>query len=413
MAIDYDPYSDAAMADPFALYKEMRAEGCPHRIENRNAWALTRFSDVWKTSLNESLLDFTVGQTPGQLLLGEPCPKTFMTMNAPAHGRWRGVVAPFYSAEATEADEPRMRMLVREILVPLAAAGTFDVYRDFANRVMCRNAGHALGMAAAQSEAFRALIDEMMHREPGQVGASSTRNQVGAGQLFGHLSDFVSDLRRNPGKAVRQTKALMEASIDGQSLSDQEIVFYLFSILVTGSETTPLAVASTIYLLARHPDQKAAVIADPTLIPAAFRETLRLFQPTNMLARRARADFELGGRTIRAGDNLLLIYASANRDETRFADPDRFNIFRDGPRDLSFGIGAHVCLGASLAPVAAKIMIEELLAMTGDYELNEDGCARSYGEFLLGFTRVPIHFRPRPTGPIATFGETGTCTSLD
>ena len=407
MAIDYDPYSDTAMVDPFAQYKAMRAEGCPHRIENRRAWALTRFADVWKASLTESVLDFTIGQTPGQLLLGEPCPTTFMTMNSPGHGRWRGVVAPFYTAEAAKADETRIRNLVRQILEPLVEAGTFDVYRDFANPVMCRNAGYGLGLDAAESEALRALIDEMMHREPGQVGGSSSRNQIAAGQLFGRLSEFVGGLRRNPGKAVRQTKALMEACIDGQRLSDHEIVFYLFSILVTGSETTPLAVASTIYLLGRHPDQKAAVISDPSLIPAAFREALRLYQPTNMLARRARADFDLGGQTIKAGDNLLMIYASANRDETRFTNPDQFDIYRDGPRDLSFGVGAHVCLGANLAPAAAKVMIEELLAVTGGYELIEDRCERSYGEFLLGFTRVPIQFRSRASGSAGKLEEAG------
>lgn len=405
MAVDYDPYSDAAMADPFALYQAMRAEGCPHLIENRRAWALTRFSDIWKTSLNESLLDFTVGQTPGQLLLGEPCPTTFMTMNSPAHGRWRSVVAPFFTAAAAEADEPRIRQLVREILEPLASSGTFDVYHDFANRIMCRNAGHGLGFTGEEAESFRALIDEMMHREPGQIGASSNRNQIAAGRLFGLLADFVSKLRREPDRMVRQTKALLEACVDGHRLSDQEIVFYLFSILVTGSETTPLAVASTIYLLARHPEQKAAVLADPSLIPAAFRETLRLYQPTNMLARRARADFELSGRKIKAGDNLLLVYASANRDEARFTDPDRFDIFRDGPRDLSFGVGAHVCLGVSLAPIAARVMIEELLAVTGNYELVENGCERSYGEFLLGFIRVPIRFQTRASAPKAMQGE--------
>jgi cytochrome P450 len=397
MAVDYDPYSDAAMADPFRLYRAMRAEGCPHRLEKRRAWALTRFADVWTASLQESLLDYTVGQTPGQLLLGEPCPTTFMTMNASAHARWRSVVAPFYTVAAAEAEEPWIRTTAREILRPLAGAGTFDVYRDFANRVMCRNAGHGLGFAADEAETLRALIDEMMHREPGQVGASSSRNQVAAGRLFGLLGDFVGRLRRDPDRAVRQTKALMEASVDGHRLGDQEIVFYLFSILVTGSETTPLAVASTIYLLANHPDQKAAVLADRSLIPGAFKETLRLYQPTNMLARRAGADFELGGRTVKAGDNLLFIYASANRDEARFADADRFDIFREGPRDLSFGIGAHVCLGMSLAPIAAKVMIEELLAVAGDYELIEDACERSYGEFLLGFTRVPIRFQPRTT----------------
>jgi len=395
MTVDYDPYSDAAMADPFPAYRAMRAEGCPHLIESRKAWALTRFDDVWKASLNEGLLDYTHGQTPGQLLLGEPCPVTFMTMNVPDHRRWRGVLTPFYTPEAVEADKPRLRALVREIVAPLAAQGSFDVYRDFANRVMSFNIGHELGFSRDQAERFRGLIDEMQHREKGQIGASAPRNQAAAGQLFGALAGFVAELRADPARAVRQTKALMEAEVEGHRLSDQELTFYLFSLLVTGSETTPLAVASTIYLLARHPQQKAAVLAERSLIPAAFRETLRLYQPTNMLARRARQDFELGGRHIAAGDNLLFIYASANRDAERFADADTFDILREGPRDLSFGIGGHVCLGMNLAPVAGRIMIEELLAATGDYTLIEDDCRRSYGEMLLGFTRVMIRFQRR------------------
>jgi cytochrome P450 len=398
MTVEYDPYSDAAMADPFPAYRAMRAEGCPHFIEGRKAWALTRFEDVWKASLNEGWLDYTRGQTPGQLLLGEPCPVTFMTMNVPDHRHWRGVLTPFYTPDAAAAEAPRIRKQVREILGPLAAVGSFDVYRDFANRVMCRNAGYNLGFTDDQAEHFRALIDEMLHREPGQVGAGSARNQAAAGQLFGALAGFVGELRSRPERAVRQTKALLEAVVDGRQLSDQDLTFYLFSLLVTGSETTPLAVASTLALLARHPEQKAAVLADRSLIPQAFRETLRLYQPTNMLARRARTDFELGGSHIAAGDNLLFIYASANRDETRFADAERFDIHRAGPRDLSFGIGGHVCLGANLAPVAAHIMLEELLAATGDYELVEGGCEKSYGEFLLGFTRVPIKFAAKRAG---------------
>jgi cytochrome P450 len=398
MSVDagaYDPYADAAMADPFALYRDLRAERCPHFIANRKAWALTTFKDVWRASLNEGLLDFSHGQTPGQLLLGEPCPTTFMTMNGQDHRKWRAILTNFYTQEAAEADRPRLRALVREILEPLAAAGRFDVFADFANRVMCRNAGYNLGFSPEESERFRALIDDMLHREPGQVGASSPRNLQAAEQLFGALAAKAEEFKRQPEHAVRQTKALMEAVVDGRSLSDQELTFYMFSLLVVGSETTPLSVASAVYLLGQHPEQKAAVLKDRSLVPALYRETLRFYQPTNMLARRAAADFEVGGQQIRTGDNLLMIYASANRDEERFPDAERFDIHRDGPRDLAFGVGGHVCLGASLAMVAGCTMLEELLDAVGDYTLIEEGCRKSYGEFLLGYTAVPIQFRPR------------------
>lgn len=389
----YDPYSDEAMTGPEALYKALRTEGCPHFIESRKAWALTRFDDVLKASLAERNLDYTHGQTPGQLLLGEPVPRTFMTMNGPEHRKWRGLLAQSYSAEGVAADQERLRGLVREILGPLLPKGQFDVYRDFANRIMCINAGYHLGLPRADVESVRALIDEMLHREKGQVGATSRRNQEAAQNLFGYLLGYVQEIRRNPERALRHTKILMEAEIDGRRLDDEELVAYLFSLLVTGSETTPMAVAGTFYYLAKHRAQKAALLADRALIPRAFAETLRFDQPTNMLARRAAQDFELGGQQIRAGDNLLCIYASANRDESRFDRADEYDIFRHPIRDLSFGAGPHYCLGAHLALLVGPMMIEEVLGAIGDYDLVEAECRRGYGEFLCGFTRVPIRFQ--------------------
>jgi len=173
----------------------------------------------------------------------------------------------------------------------------------------------------------------------------------------------------------------------------------LFSLLVTGSETTPMAVAGTLFYLARHPAQKQAVLADRTLAEAAFRETLRFDQPTNMLARYVRSDFDLSGQRIRAGQRLLMIYAAANRDENRFERAHDYDIGRyagtvAAGRDISFGAGAHFCLGMHLAMLAGTIMVRQLLEAVGDYELIEAGCRRAYGEFLAGFTQVPIKFQP-------------------
>jgi cytochrome P450 len=272
-----------------------------------------------------------------------------------------------------------------------------DVYTEFANRVMVLNAGYNLGFPEEDAIWVRERIDDMMHREPTQVGAVSQRNQEGAGQLFGYLANFVRRLRTDPELALRDTKKLIEAEVDGERLSDDGLIGNLFSLLVTGSETTPMAVAGTLYYLAKHPVQKQAVLADPKLVIPAFRETLRLDQPTHMLARSVRADFELGGRQIKAGQKLLMIYAAANRDESRFERAHEYDLNRyvgQGAvgRDLSFGAGPHFCLGAHLGLMAGVIMVRELLAAVGDYELVESGCRRAYGEFLAGFTKVPIKF---------------------
>lgn len=400
LAAAYDPYSHAAMAEPHLFYAALRQEGGPHYLPQYDAWAVTRFDDVLRLSIMERALDFTHGQTPGQLLLGEPVPVTFMTLNQEAHRRWRSVLAPSYTPQAVAAERARLERLARDTLAPLLARGRMDVFSDYANRMMVVNAGYNLGFPAEDAIWVRERIDDMMHREPGQKGMASRRNQEGAGHLFGYLGGFVARLRAEPSRALRHTRKLMEAEIDGQRLSDEDLVANLFSLLVTGSETTPMAAAGTIYYLAKHPEQKRAVLADLTLAEAAFRETLRFDQPTNMLARRAQVDFEVAGRQIKEGQKLLMIYAAANRDESRFERADRFDLHRYvGPnavtRDLSFGAGAHFCLGRHLGLMAGTIMVRELLAQIGDYQLIETECRRAYGEFLAGFTQVPISFVPR------------------
>lgn len=396
MTVLYDPYSDTAMRDPHPLYARLRAEDPVHYIEKYQAWALTRFDDVWEVSRRQDeWITFTAGQTPGQLLLGEPVPHTFMTMDGRDHRQWRGVVRRDYTAEGAAAQAARIRALVREILAPLLERGSFDAYRDLANRVLCINAGYNLGLPPEDAETWRALIDDLMHRDPGQIGGGSGRNQAAGRQLFDYLNDYAASLRRHPEHALRHTAAYMNAEFDGVRLDDGGLTYYLYSLLVVGSETTPMTIAATLYYLARHPQQKAGVLADPSLIVHAFLEAARYDQPTNMLARRAKTDFDVGGKHISSGDNLLFIYASANRDEAEFERADQFDIHRRPTRNLSFGVGGHKCLGMHLAVVIGRILLEELLGAIDDYDVDADACERAYGEHLSGFIRMPMTVKAR------------------
>lgn len=395
MSVEYDPYSDAAMRDPTDLYRQLRALGKPYYIEKYNAWALARFDDVWVASTkHEADVDFNHGQTPGQLLLGEPVPHTFMTMNGADHRRWRGLLRPHFMVGEVRAQRERIRSLVREIMDPLLERGEMDVYADLSNRILCINAGYNLGLQREDAEYLRSIIDDMLHRDPGQVGMVSERNQKAATTLYEYMTAHVQALRRNPESASMLAKKLMEAEIDGYRLSDDELVAYFFSLLMTGSETTPMATAGAFYYLAKHPEQRRQLLADKKLALNAFRETCRYDQPTNMLARRARNSFELNGAKIEQGQNLLYIYASANRDETVFERPDQFDINREMRRDLIFGAGGHACLGLHLAMMVGVMIIQELLGSIHDYELVEERCERAYGEHLSGFLRVPIRFEP-------------------
>lgn len=391
MTIDYDPFSPEAMRDPHPIYRELRAEGCPHFVKARNAWALTLYDDLRTASLKNGWLDFTAGQTPAQLMLGEPSPHTFMTMNVPENRKWRGLLEPFYSAAGVGRETPRLKKLVESEFEALRGRDSFDVYHDFANQVMCINAGHNLGIDRAQAIHARNLIDRMiLNRVPGQVGASTPDSQQAAGELTELLKRHVERMRADADAGGPHGRVLRDAEVEGRRLDDNDLLAYLFSLLVVGSETTPMAVAGTLYYLDRHPEQKAMVLRDHGLLRNAFRETCRYDQPTNMLARRAATDFELNGAKVKAGDNLLFIYASANRDESRFDDAERFDIMRRNDGDLSFGIGAHFCLGAFLAQTAADLMLNTVFDAIEDYEVVKKDCERAYGEHLNGFIRMTI-----------------------
>lgn len=394
MSVEYDPFSTEAMTDPHPIYQALRAEGCPHFVQARRAWAITLYEDLRAASLNNTCLDFSAGQTPAQLMLGEPNSHTFMTMNAPENRKWRRLLEPFYSVAGVQADLPRLKAWIASEFERLRGAHSFDVYHDFANRVMCLNAGYNLGLDQDTVITARALIDKMiLNRVPGQLGASTPESRDAAMQLGGMLHGHVQKMRADPACGGPQGRVLRDAVVDGHSLSDEDLLNYLFSLLVVGSETTPMSVAGVFYYLAQNPEQKAMVLADHAKARDAFRETLRYDQPTNMLARRAARDFDLNGKKIAAGDNLLFIYASANRDESRFANADRFDITRENTSDLSFGVGAHFCLGAQLAQVVGVLMVETVLEAIEDYEVVEDQCERAFGEHLNGFVRMTI--RPR------------------
>lgn len=391
MAVDYDPYSDAAMRDPFPLYAAMRQEGGPHYIEKYNAWALARFEDVWEASMkHEKDITFTAGQTPGQVLLGEPVLRAFTTMDAPEHRKWRAVVRKEYTPEGVEQHRQRFTALVREVLEPLLEKGEFDMYSDYANRVFSLNSGYNLGLPKEDAITYRALIDEMLHREPGQVGAGSERNQAAGGELMGYLAQFIQQVRANPELASGHTAAYMNAEINGKKLDDEELLMLMMNFLIVGSETTPMVCAGATYYLAQDATTKARVLADRSLVPNLYFETCRYDQPTNMLCRRAVNDFDLNGAQVKAGQNLLYLYSSANRDEAEFERADEFDIFRTHERDLTYGTGGHKCLGMHLATMGAEILLGELFDRIEDYELLEGQCQRAYGEHLSGFLRVPI-----------------------
>jgi cytochrome P450 len=207
--------------------------------------------------------------------------------------------------------------------------------------------------------------------------------------LLVYYADMVRQRRKNPADDL--TSALLVAEIDGDRLADDEIMAFLFLMVVAGNETTTKLLGNALYWGARNPDQLAGVFGDHSLIPLWVEETLRYDTSSQILAREVSTDLEFHGTTLHTGDTLLLVPGSAHRDERVFEDPDDFRIGRDiGSRLLSFGSGAHFCLGAHLARMEARVALTELLRRIRGFEVDETEAVRVHSSNVRGFAHLPI-----------------------
>lgn len=394
MANDYNPFSEAFQADPWPVYRRMRAEDPAYYIEELDAWALSRFDDVWQASMERSAYTATRGTSTDALLRDGPAPPaTFLFMDPPLHRQHRDLISGPYQKDAAALREDTIRALTRELLAPALQQGELDVYA-LSSRVALYTIADFIGLERADIEHIRALIDVFYRREPGIAGTTPNGLQAFA-EARSYILQLIGRYRRNPAPASSHIHTWLNAAVNGATMSDEDIYFSIFAFVITGSDTLPLTTAGTIYYLSQHPEQLAEVRADPALIPFAFAETTRYDQATNVLGRTLLHDIELHGKTLRKGCPVLFLYASANRDEREFEAPDEYRIARRPRRTLSFGAGLHVCLGQHLARLEGKIILEELLAAIPAFEVDSARCRRVFGEFLQGYCQVPISFKPK------------------
>lgn len=391
MIVAYDPLSADAMRDPQPLYARLRAEDPVHYMEQYDTWALASFDAVWQACSDTDSFSVRRGQTPLQILLGEPAANlTFPELDPPEHRARRRVFAPSYTREAALVDGEAVRVIAREAIDEVLARGNqFDVFADYAHVVAGRFAATKAGIPLADADALRTSISAAFHREPGQRG-SSEANQAAMFAAFGSLHALVAASRAEPSQASGLLATLLAVEVNGKPLADEQIAAELHTLMVTGSDTSELGVAGTIYSLAQSPEQRDEVLADPAQSVWAFAEALRFDHPTDILGRCVVHDVDVGGKTLRAGQGVLLLWGSANRDEAEFSHADQFDIHRRHERSLVFGHGRHNCIGEHIGMRMGTVMLEELFASISAFVVDFDGVGRRCGEFLKGFDRVPV-----------------------
>ncbi|MCA9504711.1 MAG: cytochrome P450 [Spirochaetaceae bacterium] len=391
--MDYDPFSDDVMRDPWPYYARLRREAPVYYSEKYDTWFLSKFEDIRASTTND-VFSAEKGVSPEMVILKSPPPPdpVFSMLDLPRAKYYRRIFSPRYTRRAVESMADEMRALTRELLAPLRERRSFDVYRDLADPLATFVIADLIGLPREEALTLRAHVADFFAREPGQIGTNE-RNQQAMIALMTRLAEIIgARMAEGAGEGDDHISVMLRSEIEGAPMSLPAMVAATHTMLVTGAEVVPLSVANTILYLARHPDQRRALVEDPALIPYAYAESLRYDQPTNLLGRTVKDPVEIRGQKLLPGQGVMFLWASGNRDEEEFPEADRFDVHRRPPRTLSFGHGAHKCIGEHLGLLEGRILLEEILAMAPEYEVDESGAQRVYGEFLHGYHRMPIGF---------------------
>jgi len=389
---DFDPFSEAYFDDPFSFYRRLRNEAPDLYVPRYDCFFLSRFEDVWDAVSNPSF-SHGKGTTSMELLLGAPRHSTALSsMLPPGHTALRKSIASAFTPSAARRLEAPTRALVSDFLDGALAHGKLDVISDLALRISARVAFLILGLPLEDADVVAGRVNDTFHRSEG-VRGNTERAAEASQMLHAYLAEKIEERRTRSGEPDDLIGALLHYEHEGERLSDEQLVSNVFLLVVGGTETLPKVFSGLLYQLWKHPEQRAEVAHDPGLAKDAFWEGLRYEMPTLMLGAAAEEDTEIcGGTPVRRGQKLMHLWVSANRDEREFEEPDRFDIHRRAERILSFNHGRHRCLGAHIAQMEGRVLLEELLARIPDYEVIEEEAVRIRSEFFRGFSRLPIRF---------------------
>jgi cytochrome P450 len=392
----YDPYDFEIDTDPYPIWRRLREEQPLYRNDKHDFWALSRFEDV-----ERGLVDVTTYSSAKGTLLElikadiEMPVGTFIFEDPPTHDVHRALMSRVFTPKRMAAIEPKIREFCARSLDPLVGSGGFDFIEDLGAQMPMRTIGMLLGIPEDDQEAIREGIDAglRMDSDDGLPPAvrSYGEDEVATGaEVFEQYIDWRAE---HPSDDLMTD--LLNAELDDvdgtrRRLSKIEVLNYINLIAGAGNETTTRLIGWTGKVLAEHPDQRKELVEDRSLIPGAIEELLRFEAPSPVQARYVTADVEHHGQTVPAGSIMLLLNASANRDERRFPDGDRFDIHRPIDHHLSFGYGIHFCLGAALARLEGRVALDEVLQRFPTWDVDWDRAKQARTSTVRGWETLPV-----------------------
>jgi cytochrome P450 len=386
----YDPYDFEIDSDPYPVWKRLRDERPLYYNEKHDFYALSRFADVEKglldvrtySSAKGSVLELIkadIEMPPGSIIFEDP----------PTHDLHRGLLSRVFTPKKMAAIEPKVREFCARSLDPLVGTGGFDFIGDLGAQMPMRTIGLLLGIPEEDQEELRELIDESLRLSDENVPDVSHVSSD-SGTAF---AEYVEWRAENPSDDLMTDLLQAEfEDVDGitRRLTRTEVLNYVNLIAAAGNETTTRLIGWTGKVLAEHPDQRQEIAEDRSLVPAAIEELLRFEPPSPVQARYVTQDAEHHGQVVPAGSVVVLLNASANRDERKFPDGDRFDIHRKMDHHLSFGYGIHFCLGAALARLEGRVALDEVLQRFPTWEVDWDNAVQARTSTVRGWETLPV-----------------------
>ncbi len=392
----YNPYAFAVHDNPYETYRRLRDEQPAYWNADLRFWVLSRFDDVL-----EGFRDTETFSSAGGVALENrrPIAKSsgsgfdqMIEMDPPDHTVFRKLVSRVFTTRRVASMENEIRGIINGYIDNVADRGTADVVDDicgpFPMDVICA----ILGIPVGDRAALLADADKILIREDGSMAMP----KAALDGMFGLLGYFIADLpKRRSGGGSGLISDLVKLRVDGRALTDEELLGFCVLFVIAGHETTTKMVANTVELLSHLPAQRDALVADRSLVPGAVEEVLRFHNSTQYMHRTLTTTIERHGQTMNAGDSVLLQIGAGNHDEREFGPTaGTFDITRRPERHLSFGYGAHFCLGAALARMEGRVALEEILRRMPDFVVDDDRKVRFHSGNVTGWSHLPIRFTP-------------------
>lgn len=387
----YDPRSPEVHRDPYPFYQELRDTAPVFHIQDddKDFFVVSRFDDIFRSVRTPKVFSSASGLTfEDDEIAKLGVPPTIVMMDAPQHTQFRRLIARGFTPRHITRLEEGIRSYVVKCVERLKRGEETDLITCLAGPTPTQSLAMLMDIPEADFPRFDAWSNAIVQANADGSGIIQGAAQA-VSELFEYFSRLTAQRRSNPGEDL--ISALAHAELDGQKLTDFEIVGFFFVMIAGGNDTSTGLIGGAIELLQQYPEQKAMLSHDAALMPNAIEEFLRMTCPVQGLCRTTLEPVEISGTTIDAGKKIMFLYGSGNRDQREFGDNAHvLDIQREVPRHLAFTSGPHYCLGAALARMQGSIAIGELLNRIPNFEVNLDDAVLAPGYFVRRYETMPF-----------------------